>query len=318
MFDTLVSADLLVPNVQGTTDVLTRVLDLPALQPAWVQENKDWQFRVHWLRAQQDRAAAASLIEVIGPHPDSGWHSSLRHARDEQGDRPMKTHATVVAVSDIPSHLARLDAAGIPYRYSPASDFMPFDRLWIGQSGDEAKGEIGYDPKHDCGMWIELLSAAPLHDLPHMQIPQPSAAEVATGSSDTRAPGFLRVVSRSFLVDDLDKAVATVERTLGWKPSHTGHEAASTCRVAAYSGNTPGGASLEMLQPEPGSDAAVHMGRFGAGAYRITLGVGDLQERAARIERKGVPVQWLATTGQQRLRLDPAAMNGLILEMVNV
>lgn len=318
MFDLLVSADALVPDVQGTAERLGHALDLPALQRSWVQEDKDWQFRVYWLRSQSDRASAASLLEIIGPHPESGWHSTLRHAFDAQGARPMKTHATVVSVSDMPSHLARLDAAGIPYRYSPSSEFMPFDRLWIGQSGDESQGEISYDPKFDNGMWIELLSSEPLPGLPHMEVPQIAKAKAAVAAADAHADGFLRVVSRTFLVPHLEAAVETLERTLDWRPSSSYADPASGDRIAAYGGMTPGGAQLEMMQPGPGAEADAHMAQFGPGAYRITFGVGDVRARSARLEKKGVPFRPLSGNGKERLRIDPAALNGLIVELINV
>ena len=111
----------------------------------------------------------------------------------------MKTHATVVAVSDVSEHLERLRRLAIPHVYSPASDFMPFDRLWVGQT---AEGDsVSYDPQHDAGLWLELLPTSALHVLPHMEIPTLDAA--ARMSNEGLGVGA-RIAARSFLVADVD------------------------------------------------------------------------------------------------------------------
>jgi catechol 2,3-dioxygenase-like lactoylglutathione lyase family enzyme len=124
----------------------------------------------------------------------------------------------------------------------------------------------------------------------------------------------VRVASRSFLVDDLDASIAVVARTFGWEPSE--RTGSSDGAVATFRGTLPGSASLELLQPAGDGPDAAHRGRFGAGAYRITIAVQGLEAAAARLREQGAALDdGSGTTG--RVRIDPAHLGGLIVDLVD-
>jgi hypothetical protein len=303
-FDLLVSADLLVDDVVGTSERLVRALGLPTPRASWLQDLPDEQHQVNWLRVQADRGAAPTAIEVIGPHPDTGWAAPLKAAAGAQGSRPMKTHNTVVGISDPTATIALLTERGVPHAVDPGEGLRPFPRIWVGV---ESQHGSAYDPAHDAGLMLEFLPTSVLG------LPEPA---VVTKPGQPGSGAALRVHSRSFLVDDLELAVASLQRSLDWEPAAlvTVPDEDGTIR-ATFAGSRDHGAALELLQPVSATGAAAdHRQTHGAGAYRITLAVAGIEAAASGLTARGVDHARLG----DRIQIAPESLGGLLFDLVDV
>jgi hypothetical protein len=312
VFDLLMSADLSVEGVDATAATIVAVFGLPEPRRSWVHDTPEAGVRTYFLRPQLDRANAPTTIEVIGPHPEGGWSESLRAIHELQGDRPMKTHATVFGVPEVEPYVTRLDDLGIPYRLDPGVEGpLPFPKLWVGQQHrDDVTTYVG---THDAGLVVELIPTAPL--LLPADVATPPAMDVPEGA-------VVRIASRSFLVDNVETAAAMIERTFGWQPSGgVGMSDVDHCRVGSYRGAFPGSGALELLEPTGDGPAADYHSRFGPGAYRITFAVNGLAAAAGWLDERGVRYTLDQGSGAgvepPRLRVDPSSMAGMVFDLVD-
>jgi hypothetical protein len=310
VFDLLMSADLSVEDVVATATTIVASFGLPEPRPSWVHDMAAEGALTYFLRPHLDRANAPTVMEVIGPHPSGGWNEGLRAIHDLQGDRPMKTHATVFGVAEVEPYAERFDRLGVPYRLDPGLEGpLPFPRLWVGQG--HLDGVTTYVGHYDAGLVVELLPTAPLLLPPEVRAPPPAVA--GEGAA-------VRVASRSFIVDDVGAAVALLERTFGWQPAEgVGSNEVDRCRVASYRGAFPGSGALELLEPVGESPVADHRARYGPGAYRITLAVNGLEAAAARLAERGIrhAVDKGIGDDQPRLRVVPSSIAGMVFELVD-
>jgi hypothetical protein len=312
VFDLLATADVLVAEVEPVARTLVRTLDLPQPRSSWIQDVPDDRCLAYWLRTQLDRGVAPTALEVIGPHPDTGWSEVLEAAHRAQGQRPMQTHATVVGVDDLDAVASRLRHASASFLLEPVQDgpirFPP--RLWVGHG--RAGGVRVYDPSHDAGLLVEVIPTVELR-LPEAAA-DPAPSDVAEGA-------VVRVAARSFLVSDVDHSLGLLERNLGWEPADAVHvSAVDGARLASYRGTMPGSAAVELI--EPGSDASAisdHFGSWGPGAYRLTLSVNGLEAAAKRLDADGVPYDVLEGRGRDRtrVRIAPASVHNLVVELID-
>jgi len=310
VFDCLVSADLSVTDPEAVAALLVDKLGLPPWEPNWVHDLPSRGYLAYFLRPHRDRTTAPTAVEVVGPHPKlgyDGWGSHLRGAHELQGDRPMKTHSTVCSVSDVGEYATRLRSAGVPFVYDGGSDELPFEKLWVGRV---AGTQYRYDPSFDAGLMIELVPTTVMRLRPVDDAYKPP--KVSDGD-------IVRVATRSFIVDDVDRSARVLQTTFGWEPSDLGYVAADGSRVVTFAGRVAASASLELMQPsDDDSPAAWYYSRFGAGAYRITFAVNGLGAAARKLDDRGV----LYTTGGPlndqpvRLRIDPASLGGLVIDLV--
>jgi hypothetical protein len=219
----------------------------------------------------------------------------------------MKTHNTVFSVPDLDFYRHRLQEASVPFSYDPGSDALPFGKLWVGHVHD--KGGFRYHPEFDAGLFIELVPTASLR--------LPSGAESVPTQPGVEEGAVVRASARSFLVDNLDSTVRTVEKTLGWPAPPLTTSRLDQCRVATYRPNLPGSASFELLEPSSsGGPVAEHRARYGSGAFRITFAVNGLEAASQRLRRQGVNHLQYADDGRARVRIDPQHIGGLVIDLV--
>lgn len=98
-----------------------------------------------------------------------------------QGDRPVKTHATVVATSHFDDVVERVGRAGVVHRVDQPTQFFAFPRLWLGRSSEQP---ARYVPTADAGLFVEVLP------LPALGLPDPPGVDevVATAECLTSYP----------------------------------------------------------------------------------------------------------------------------------
>jgi hypothetical protein len=307
-FELLVSADLLVPDVLATSQRLVSVLGLPQPKPRWLQDMPDEQHQVNWLRVRHDRALAPTAIEVIGPHPVTGWAAPLETAHRSQGNRPMKTHNTVVGVEDAQAVIARLQRNDVAHFVDPGVGIRAFPRIWVGVWAQHGV----YDPSFDAGLMIEILPTTVL------ALPE---AQQGTPVSDVPAGHPVRVASRAFLVADMEQALGSIEKTLGWTPCSDVRESSSDqALVATFGGSMRHSATIELIQPtDDSSPAGERLRRYGPGADRITLAVNGIDAAAASLDERAIAYGRIADplTMSGRLAISPAALDGFLFDLVD-
>src|SRR3546814_11409751 len=113
--DMLHSPDFLVDDVPGTMDQLVARVGLMEPDPIWRQVFPAHGYDAMFARVSMSRTAAPSRLEVISSHPipepiDPAFpRSYIDEMGAVQGDRPVKTHATVITTSrfeELDEHIA--------------------------------------------------------------------------------------------------------------------------------------------------------------------------------------------------------------------
>jgi hypothetical protein len=308
MMESLVTADLSVRDPDAVAKLVVDRLGLPMWEDKWVHDWPETRYKAYFLRVQRDRTIAPTALEVIGPHPVGGWQPGQEGVHELQGDRPMKTHATVFSVPEVEPYRDRLAALGAPFKYDPGSATTPFAKLFVGIGSNP----FSYDPSFDSGMFVELVPTSSMRLRPEIEHP-PTTPGVAEG-----AP--VRVASRAYLVDDIDDTLRVIERTFGWEPAGPVRRSeADGSLVATYAGRLPSSATFEVLQPvADGGPVADHHATYGSGAYRITFAVNGLEAAGRALGERGVDFTLEEGTGADpdRVRIDPSSVGGLVFDFV--
>lgn len=308
MFDALVAADLSVADPDATARQLADVLGLPAPSAAWAIDLPG-QLKVHFLRPNPRRISAPTYLEVIGPHSDGGYDPWFTHLHALQGARPMKSHSMNFAVPEPLELVERFDAMGVQYRLGDAvpGEESPYTRLFVGQSPTDP---TNYDPTFDAGLIIEFVPTWALalrDDTTQLIIPE----GLASGAT-------VRVASRSVIVRDLDATVATLDRYLDLAPSRYLDSPSEHMRVAVYEGSIASSGRFEIMSPRGDGRVADHLAQFGDGHYRVAMAVNGLADAADRLADRGIGVRRSddAVFGE-RVSIDPGALGGLIIDLVD-
>src|SRR5262245_2668983 len=194
-----------------------------------------------------------------------------------QGHRPWKTHANELATSDIGSVAARLRRNGCRFHAMPSTDAIPYTRLWLGWTSDEPGA---YQPDVDGGLRSETCETGGLRQGPTLWEPPPDP-ELPPGS-------MVRVLRRSWIVEDLRSTLSALEQNLGWQP-RLGPEidAAIGCRRAVFGFVHPRSAELELLEPTAAGEVKDSLDAWGPGSWTIRIGVNDLDAKAEDLQRRG-------------------------------
>lgn len=307
--DSLVTADVFVADPDRVARVLVDRLGMPMWEDKWLHDWPEARYKAYFLRVQRDRTIAPTAVEIIGPHPVGGWSPGQRHVFDLQGDRPMKTHATVFSVPDVEPYVQRVADLNAPYAYDPGTGNTAFPKLFVGITREPP----AYDPRFDAGLFVEIVPTWSMRLRPEIEDP-PTTPNVPEG-----APA--RVASRSYLVDDLDDAVRVIEQTFGWEPVAPVRRSESDgAMTATYAGRLRSSAAFELLQPVAATGpVADHYAAHGAGAYRITLAVNGLDAAGRALADRGVGFSLDEGAGADpaRIRVDPAALDGLVFDLVD-
>lgn len=282
-FDLLVSAAFIVDEPDLMVEEAHVRLGMPLPDPGWSQDWSGWGYKAWWCRLRGSLRSAPTRLEINGPRQiaardrRTGVTSYMEEMRREQGGRPIKSHAAVVGVWDFEGLERRLEAAGVERYVDPPSRELPYPRTWIGRRGRQDRS--GYDPGEDAGLRIEIL---PLDEigLPAERL-APRGEAVPAGADGE----ILRLTRRQFLVEDLDRDLETLRRSLGWEA--TGRIEVEGERRATLSFNHPKSASIELIEPGPRGPRRAFLDRHGAGPFRVVLGVADLGAKAADLRRRG-------------------------------
>jgi hypothetical protein len=193
-----------------------------------------------------------------------------------QGTRPWKTHGNEVATSDIAAVAARLERNGCAFFTMPAEDQNGFTRLWVGWTGEDPGA---YQPGGDGGLLLEICETGSLLQGPRLWDTQDDP-ELPPGS-------MIRVVRRSWIVEDLDATLGALEHNFDWRPqSAPVVDGDCGCRRALMQFAHPRSADLELLEPVAPGEALESLETWGPGSWKIRIGVNDLAAKADDLHRR--------------------------------
>ncbi len=312
-YDLLHSPDAVVADVDRTARTLVERVGLLEPRAAWFQPSLCHGYQALFARVHPSRAVSPSRLEVIssGPRSPSPAPTDIPAYIDEiaamQGGRPCKTHATVLTSSAFSDLVEDLRRRGVVHRVDPPSRDLGHERLWIGFAPD---GGPLHSADDDAGLFFEVIPTQCL-ELP---------AEVADGMVPDGlelAPGqMVRMAARSYLVEDLDPVLATLEGRLSWPAEHV--EGKNGKRRAVMAVNFQRSARFELVEPGVDRDAAEHFARWGRGTYSTRITVRDLDAKAEDLRARGTPFEIRSIGGGvECLRVGVDVVPGFLFEFVD-
>ncbi len=317
MYEMLLSADMMVPDPDGMTELLVTKLGVHS-HPRWRQAFDNHPYIAHFLRVQKSLAVAPTRIEpqvhLDRPNPgDPLFHDHLKALEAYQGKRrPILTHSVVLVTweAKLNALIDRLHRNRKSFRLAQRTPDMDFDRLWLGITPED----LNYDPSVDGGLCIEFIPMEPTR--------MPAAAfENPPPRVENPQPGeLLRVTRRGFLVRDLDFTLPCLKENLEWEPDSVEDLAGAGYRRARMGFTMAHSATLDILEPTQwDSRAGRYLNNWGPGLYYVRLGVFDLEAKAEQLREKGVGFSWDAQSdeveGRPLIRIDPAELDGQLFEM---
>lgn len=321
MFDLLMSADMMLPDPDGMAALLVNKLGVHA-HPNWRQAFDGHPYIAHFLRVHKSLAVSPTRIEpqvhLDQPNPgDPMFHDFLESLLDYQGrHRPMATHSIVLALAEqkFERLVDKLMRQRLRFRMAQRTPEMPFDRLWLGCTPEDPH----YHPSVDGGLCIEIMPMEPL------QMPAETFAVPPQQPRESKPGDMVRVVSRGFLVRDLDHTLGCLSANLGWEP----RQPVQTLNTEGYRRATMGftlanSATLDVIEATRwNGDAGVYLNSWGPGPYYIRIAVNGLAAKAEDLRARGVRFTLIesseAVDGRALLRVDPAELRGQLVEFVEV
>lgn len=302
MFDLLVNAEVFVDDVSVAEKVFVDALGFPEPRPTWSDtapgRGFTWLFaRVHpSLKVSPTRIEAMALAPIDPSFDPATTLPFLPRLLAAQGERPWKTHANEIATSDMPGVAARLERSGGDFYTMPGH----FTRLWLGWTAEDPGA---YRPDTDGGLFVEFVETDALMQGPALweQNPEP---ELPPGS-------LLRVIRRSWIVEDLDFTVSALDRSLGLVPAvGPDLEPEVGARRAVYRFAHRRSAELEVLEPVSAGEAKDSLDTWGPGSWAIRIGVNDVEAKAEDLRRRGTAFEHRGGPGEEvTLRVDTGPMD---------
>ena len=312
-YDLVHSPDGIVSDVRATTRLLVDLLGLIEPREAWYQTSTCHGYDALFARVHPSRVLAPSRLEVISGHPQ---RSPSRAADvpayiDEvslaQGARPLKTHATVLTSSNVEELREHLERAGVRHRIDPPSDDLGHERLWIGFTPD---GGPAYRPDDDGGIRFEVIPTQCL------ALPE----SVATGELDQVPPiddgAMTRIVSRSYLIDDVDELLPLLETRLGWPADRV--DGRPGARRASMAINFARSARFEFWEPGYDEEGSEFYSSWGAGTFATRIAVRNLGGKVQQLNDRGVGVRHLSLPGgaEEVVRVEMGTVPGFLFDFV--
>ena len=307
MFDLLINSEVIVPDVAVAQRVFVEALGFPAQRESWGSEAPGFGYTYLFARVHPSLKVSPTRVQAMAPAPiDPAVDPSLTlpflpALFAAQGRRPWKTHATELATSDIHAVAARLERNGCRFHTMPSTDVIPYTRLWLGWTADEPGA---YRPETDGGLLIEICETRSLNQGAALWEPV-SDPELPPGS-------MVRVLRRSWIVEDLGFSLAALDRNLGFQP-RVGPEidAASGCRRAIFGFAHPRSAELELLEPSAAGEVKAALDSWGPGPWTIQIGVNDIEAKAEDLRRRGTMFQTRTRPdgGKPILRVDTSPLD---------
>lgn len=316
MFEMLLSADLM---VQDADDMAARLVNKLGIHghPNWRQGFDNHPYVAHFLRVHKSLAVSPTRVEPQGhlDRPNQGdplFPIFLKSLEEFQGvHRPIKTHATVVVARDLGSVIERLNRRRLPFRLAQVTPEMPFDRLWVGVTPERPQ----YEPSVDGGLCVEVMPLAPL------QMPADTFAIPSPVPRDPKPADMVRVVSRGFIVRDLDDTLRRLSQNLDWEPAGTVDTLKGDGYRRARMGFALGhSATVDLIEPVRwDSEVGRYLHNWGPGPHYIRISVNDLAAKAEDLRARGTAftrIDHSDAVDGAILRVDPVELNGAIIEFV--
>lgn len=306
--DFLFSTDMLVPNPRSVVDRLIATIGLPQPGRGAYVEYRDSGWDCVFALVNKSMTVGPTRLEIIG-RPDDWTDAVDSHAQkiaDLQGSRPAKTHATVIATPDLEAVGAHLRDRGVRHWYDTTKE--PFDRIWLGVTEEAPEA---YDPSADAGTFLEIIPSRSAAFASHLFVdPPPEPVDPAPGQ-------MIRIVSRQYLVPDLDAALRTLSENIGWDAQPAAEDTDGT-RSAVMGRNYRQGAALRLVQPGGDGTPSRFFRQWGTGPYTIRVAVAGLDSKAADLRTRGTAFEQLPATRvePERLLVDPSFTGGTPFEFV--
>lgn len=316
MFEMLLSADLMVEDADDMAARLVNKLGIHG-HPNWRQGFDNHPYVAHFLRVHKSLAVSPTRVEPQGhlDRPNQGdplFPVFLKSLEEFQGvHRPIKTHATVVVARDLGSVIERLNRRRLPFRLAQITPEMPFDRLWVGVTPERPR----YEPSVDGGLCVEVMPLAPL------QIPADTFTIPSPVPINPKPADMVRVVSRGFIVRDLNDTLRRLSQNLDWEPAG----AVDTLKGDGYRRARMGfalghSATVDLIEPVRwDSEVGRYLHNWGPGPHYIRISVNDLAAKAEDLRARGTAftrIEHSDAVDGAILRVDPAELNGAIVEFV--
>lgn len=316
MYDLLLTADLMVDDPDGMAKRLHTALGVH-MHENWRQAFENHAYIAHFMRAHKSLAVSPTRIEPQGhldqPNPgDPQFRAHLQSLAEFQGrHRPIMTHSTVLVSRDVGAVAERLSRRGLPFRVAPRTPEMPWDRLWVGLTPERPT----YEPSVDGGLCIEVIPMEPL------QLPEETFQDPPPLPRGLEEGDMVRVSARGFLVRDLEETLRRLSTNLDLEPHGPVQSFVEEgYRRARIGFSIPHSATLDLIEPTRwNSDLGLYLNNWGPGPDYMRISVNGLEAKAADLEARGTPFDWLpeseATDGRA-IRVDDAALEGAKVEFV--
>src|SRR5437867_3019387 len=267
-FDFLINAEVIVEDITVAERVFVEALGFPEPRASWSGSVPGFGFTWLFARVHPSLKVSPTRIEAMAVAPVDPTIDSrltlpfLPQLLAAQGDRPWKTHANELATSEIAAVAERLERNGCRFYTMPTSEVTPFTRLWMGWTAEDPGM---YQPDADGGLFLEICETSGLTQSTDLFEPPPEI--------DLPPGALVRVLRRSWLVDDLETTLSRLGRNFGLRPSigpetdeHLG------CRRAVFRLRHPLSAELELVEPVASGAALESLEEWGPGSWAIRIG----------------------------------------------
>jgi hypothetical protein len=293
------SADLMVDDTVKTADVLVERLGLPRWRPTWTDSTPD---HLLYLRARHPFSQAApTLVEIIRPS------AALAATSGQPSDRPVRTHATVFVTKSFREVVANLDNKGLRYWEMPdpgdglARVFTGVANFEVGTPGNQ------YDGAVDGNLFMEIIS----WEGTVLALRDPIPPELSAGT-------ITRVVSRSYLIPDIDQTLHQLHEIFTWDQASQPASENAEDRFATLQPLMQTSAALELIQPKATTGRhGEFFARWGVGPHAIRFGVHGLETKAEDLRQRGTGFTESQTpSGVPILLVDESVVDGIIVEFI--
>jgi hypothetical protein len=162
---------------------------------------------------------------------------------------------------------------------------------------------------------IEVLPVEPL------QMPPETFATPPPAPRDAKPGEMVRIVSRGFLVRNLDETLRLLSANLDWEPAgpvavvaDEGYRRARMSFALAHS------ASVDLIEPlRWNSETGYYLSTWGPGPYFIRISVNGIEAKAEDLRTRGTrfaTIESGAAPGGRLIRVDPRDLGGTLVEFV--
>ena len=315
--DFLYTADFMVPDPDRFTDMVVAKLGIVARED-YRQAFTEHGYIAHFLRVNTSRAVAPTLFEpqhhVHVPNPaDPLFEPHLDSLYEFQGRyRPLVTHSCVIATDEIHELIDKLHRRRLKFRIAPIDQHLAWERVWTGTSPEDPR----YTPEVDGGLCLEWHPIAPL------RMPEKAFATPPPEPTDPEPGAMIRIVSRAFLVRDLDWTLQRLSDNPDIDPvgpvERFDREGYRRARIGF---SLPNSASIDIIEPSDGrSETGMYLNTWGPGPYYVRIAVNGLDAKADDLEARGTRhrlVDDSSVPEGRRLRVNPDDVNGIVIDFVD-